>query len=74
MMPGANEREIDDPKVPLVLLIYALETSITTATCIVEYTTWQIETQAKWDLTGLYGPYLAVGEYFCSLGMKMTLM
>lgn len=64
MMSRANEWELDDPKVPLVLLVYALETSITTATCIVEYTTWQIEAQAKWDLTGLYGPYLAVCEYF----------
>jgi hypothetical protein len=50
----------DDPKVPLVLLCYGIQTSITTATCMVEYTTWDISTPAKWDLTTLYGPYLAV--------------
>ena len=30
----------DDPKVPLHLLVYAMQTAVTTATCIAEYLSW----------------------------------
>lgn len=54
----------DSPKMPLVLLIYGMQTILTTATCIAEYLSWtEITFQEKIDLTMLYGPYLAIGEY-----------
>jgi hypothetical protein len=54
----------DDHLVPLVLLVYALQTVITTATCIAEYTSWTvIDFDTKIQLGALYGPYMAVGTF-----------
>lgn len=52
-----------DYKIPAVLLAYAIQTSVTTATCIYDYSFWtQIDATAKWHLTSLYGPYLLLCE------------
>lgn len=54
----------DDRKTPLVLLIYGLQTLLTTAVCIADYASWTlIDTAAKWNLSTLYGPYLILGMF-----------
>lgn len=54
---------LDDPKVPIHLLIYAMQTAVTTATCIAEYLSWSgLENAEKLELGKLYVPYLAVCE------------
>jgi hypothetical protein len=53
----------DDQLVPLHLLIFALETGITTMTCLVEMLGWEgYNTAEKRSLLSLYGPYLGVGK------------
>jgi len=49
----------NDPLVPVHLLIYSVQTAMTTLTCIVDFLSWDVETKVKADLGGLYGPYLA---------------
>jgi hypothetical protein len=57
----------DNPKLPLVLIVYAFQTVLTTATCMAEYFSWtNITFQEKIDLTTLYGPYLALCKSFSS--------
>jgi hypothetical protein len=57
----------DNPKLPLVLVVYAFQTVLTTATCMAEYFSWtNITFQEKIDLTTLYGPYLALCKSFSS--------
>lgn len=54
----------DDPKIPIHLLIYALQTAVTTATCIADYLSWSgYETKEKVELGKLYVPYLMVCEF-----------
>lgn len=52
----------------LVLLCYSLQTAITTATCIYEILSWDeaitSPAQKKTLVFGLYGPYLALREFF----------
>lgn len=51
-------------KVPLVLFAYALQTVITTATCMYDFSQWEgVAVEAKWHLASLYGPYLLIGEF-----------
>lgn len=51
----------DDPKVPIHLLIYSVQTAITTLTCIADYMSWPEYTAAdKMELGKLYVPYLAL--------------
>lgn len=53
----------DDPKLPIHLLIYALQTALTTATCIADYLSWTGYSSAeKIELGKLYVPYLALGK------------
>lgn len=53
--------QLDSPQIPLVLLIYGMQTLLTTAVCIWEYVHWiTVSTDVKWNLTGLYGPYIAL--------------
>ncbi|OBT53146.1 hypothetical protein VE04_07733, partial [Pseudogymnoascus sp. 24MN13] len=50
-----------DHKVPLVLFAYALQTVITTATCMYDFSQWEgVAVEAKWHLASLYGPYLLI--------------
>lgn len=59
---GALRR--DDPKTPLYLLIYAVQTGVTTLTCLADMMSWTAVTDAeKVQLCGLYVPYLALGEW-----------
>lgn len=54
----------DDPKVPLHLLVFGVETMITTATCIADYLSWPGYTNAqKVELGKLYVPYLALSVF-----------
>ncbi|QIX00603.1 hypothetical protein AMS68_006120 [Peltaster fructicola] len=51
----------DDPKVPLHLLVFALETALTTATCVADYLSWTGYTTAqKVEIGKLYVPYLVL--------------
>lgn len=51
----------DDPKVPIHLLVYAVQTAVTTATCIADYMSWSDFLDAqKLELGKLYVPYLAL--------------
>ena len=53
----------DSPTLYLNLLIFALQTTLTTATCIVEYHSWpELTADKKSNLGGLYIPYLVFGE------------
>lgn len=51
----------DDPRVPVHLLVYAVQTALTTATCIADYMSWSdyLNSQ-KIELGKLYVPYLAL--------------
>ncbi|EMD64759.1 hypothetical protein GGP41_002968 [Bipolaris sorokiniana] len=56
----------NDPRVPLVLLVFALETSITTLVCVSEMLSWEELTPAQRGLQGLggmYGGYLVAGIF-----------
>ncbi|KAI5366394.1 Putative sigma intracellular receptor 2, EXPERA domain-containing protein [Septoria linicola] len=59
----------DDPKVPLHLLVYAIQTAVTTATCIADYLSWSGHSTAeKIELGKLYVPYLALSVF---MGLDM---
>ena len=56
-----------DPLTPLALLIFGIETSVTTLVCLAEMRSWEelSKEQRGWEgLGGMYGGYLAVGEWF----------
>jgi len=58
----------DDPLVPLVLLVYAMETVMTTGTCIVDFWAWDNFTHdEKMGLVGLYVPYLVLCKFSCTI-------
>jgi hypothetical protein len=51
----------DDPRLPVHLLVYAVQTAVTTATCIADYLSWSdYENSQKIELGKLYVPYLAL--------------
>lgn len=51
----------DDPLVPVHLLVFALQTAITTATCIAEYSSWiGYTSEQRFALGQLYVPYFAL--------------
>ncbi|KAF2237042.1 hypothetical protein EV356DRAFT_497335 [Viridothelium virens] len=54
----------DDPKVPLHLLIFAVQTAMTTLTCITDYLSWSSFSNAeKLELGKLYVPYLILSVF-----------
>ncbi|KAG8631432.1 hypothetical protein KVT40_000572 [Elsinoe batatas] len=60
----------NDPRVPIQLLIYALETGITTITCIADYMSWTVISRAEVNqLHTLYVPYLAISVF---MGVDMV--
>jgi len=67
---GALRR--DDAKVPVHLLVYAVQTAVTTATCIADYLSWTtVTSEQKLALGYLYVPYLALCKWIshvCWLG------
>ncbi|KAF1819509.1 uncharacterized protein K489DRAFT_412823 [Dissoconium aciculare CBS 342.82] len=61
----------DDPKVPIHLLVYSVQTALTTATCIAEYLSWSgYSNSEKVELGKLYIPYLALAVL---MGLDMFL-
>lgn len=61
MSNGLLTEGTDDPNVPIQLLIYAVQTAVTTATCIADYLSWSNFSNAeKIELGKLYVPYLAL--------------
>jgi hypothetical protein len=58
----------DDPRLPVHLLVYAVQVTVTTATCIADYLSWSEFSDAqKLELGKLYVPYLALGMLCLSL-------
>lgn len=54
----------NEPKVPLVLLLFAAETVLTTLTCVADLMSWEeASTDVKKGLAGLYLPYLGLGLF-----------
>jgi len=54
----------NDPKVPLHLLVFALEVAITTLTCVSDYLSWSpFSNEKKLQLGYLYVPYLALSVF-----------
>ncbi|EMC93208.1 hypothetical protein BAUCODRAFT_230797 [Baudoinia panamericana UAMH 10762] len=54
----------DDSKLPIHLLIFAVQTAITTSTCIADYLSWStISSAQKVELGKLYVPYLALSVF-----------
>ncbi|KAK5200694.1 hypothetical protein LTR16_005222 [Cryomyces antarcticus] len=59
----------DDPRTPIHLLIYAVQTAVTTLTCIADYLSWSSFSNAeKVELSKLYVPYLALAVF---MGLDM---
>ncbi|EMF10635.1 uncharacterized protein SEPMUDRAFT_165285 [Sphaerulina musiva SO2202] len=59
----------DDPRVPGHLLAYAMQTAVTTATCIADFLSWEdLSGKEKVELGKLYVPYLAVSVF---MGLDM---
>ncbi|CAD0094843.1 unnamed protein product, partial [Aureobasidium vineae] len=59
----------DDPRVPLHLLVFALEAGLTTLTCIADYLSWSgYSNNEKIELGKLYVPYLALAVF---MGLDM---
>lgn len=55
----------DDPLIPLHLLIWSIETSLTTLVCVVDVFSWPgYSRQEVLALQQLYVPYLLLGESF----------
>ena len=55
----------NDPRVPLALLVFGMETSLTTLVCLAEMLSWDELTSAQrgvQGLGGMYGGYLAAGK------------
>jgi hypothetical protein len=54
----------NDPRIPLALLVFGLETSLTTLVCLAEMLSWEELTPVQrgvQGLGGMYGGYLATG-------------
>lgn len=49
---------IEHPLVPLHLLVFAVQTAVTTLTCLVEVFSWGYSRAAEAKLCSLYMPYL----------------
>jgi EXPERA (EXPanded EBP superfamily) len=63
----------EDPLLPLHLLVFALETGITTLTCLVEMLSWEGYTKEEVGrLSTLYGPYLGFGTLIWRPGRSGT--
>ena len=55
--------EADDQRLPIHLLAFAVQTAITTSTCVADYLSWStISNAEKLELGKLYVPYLALCE------------
>ena len=60
---GTNNVHQETPMLHLRLLLFAFQTALTTAICIVEYNSWsELSTAEKSSLGGLYTPYFIFCE------------
>ena len=56
----------NDPRIPLALLVFGMETSISTLVCLAEMWSWEELTPMQrgvQGLGGMYGGYLALGVF-----------
>ncbi|KAJ5095062.1 hypothetical protein N7532_007353 [Penicillium argentinense] len=54
----------EHPLVPVHLLVFGIQAFITSLTCLVDVWSWEDRIRAeKWNITSLYGPYVALGAY-----------
>ena len=56
----------DDPRTPLALLVFGLETTVTTVVCMAEMLSWgelTVVQRGVGGLGGMYGGYLALGKF-----------
>lgn len=56
----------NDARIPLALLVFGMETSITTLVCLAEMWSWEelsAEQRGLAGLGGMYGGYLALGVF-----------
>jgi hypothetical protein len=56
----------NDPRISLALLVFGMETSITTLVCLAEMWSWEeltAEQRGVKGLGGMYGGYLALGVF-----------
>jgi hypothetical protein len=56
----------NDPRIPLALLVFGLETTLTTVVCLAEMLSWEELSSAQrgvQGLGGMYGGYLGLGMY-----------
>lgn len=56
----------NDPRVPLALLVFGLECSVTTLVCLAEMLSWEelsADQRGMKGLGGMYGGYLALGKF-----------
>ena len=61
----------DDELVALNLLVWAVQTGVTTLTCVVEAISWEdMSSDEKMALSQLYGPYLVLAA---GMGLDMFL-
>ncbi|RMY70214.1 hypothetical protein D0863_05949 [Hortaea werneckii] len=61
---GSSLCILGDPKVPAHLLVFAVQTALTTSTCIADYLSWSGYSNAeKIELGKLYVPYLALSVF-----------
>lgn len=56
---------VDDPMVPVHLLVFGVQSFVTSLPCLAEVWSWADRTLAeKQNLTMLYSPYVALGMLF----------
>jgi len=56
---------VDDPMVPVHLLVFGVQSFVTSLPCLAEVWSWTDRTVVeKQDLTMLYSPYVALGMFF----------
>ncbi|KAJ5595728.1 hypothetical protein VI817_004909 [Penicillium citrinum] len=54
----------EHPLVPVHILIFGIQAFVTSLTCLVEVWAWEDRSSSeKWNITSLYGPYVALGAY-----------
>jgi hypothetical protein len=70
---GARLTQTDDYKLPLVLVVYATEVVVTTATCMYDTLFWENTTQDDLlKLSTIYGPYVAFSAFMFVDGWART--
>ncbi|KAK5133803.1 hypothetical protein LTR08_007232 [Meristemomyces frigidus] len=61
---GTTNGDAGNPKLPIHLLIFAVQTAVTTSTCIADYLSWSgFSSEQKLELGKLYVPYLALSVF-----------